>query len=335
MEMNTRLQVEHPVTEAITGQDLVEWQLRVASGEPLPRAQQDLQIDGWAMEARLYAENPTAGFLPSTGPLRHLRLPPGLRIDSGIEEGGEVTGHYDPMLAKLIVHGPNRRAAARKLAAACADVEVWPVRTNAAFLARVAGDAAFVAGDIDTGFIERRAATLIPAPEPSEEVVQATARALLHEGELECGPWGNLIGFRQNAAACSRVDVAVGAAAYWVAIDPARPGDSVSIASIDGQRVLFRRGEAWPFGMPDSVRAAGAVQVSDGALQSPMPGRIVSVAVRLGQSVAKGQTLLTLEAMKMEHALIAPFDGTVAELAVSIGDQVAENVTLARIASSS
>src|SRR5882757_2337620 len=332
MEMNTRLQVEHPVTEAITGQDLVEWQLRVASGEPLPRTQQDLQIDGWAMEARLYAENPTAGFLPSTGPLRHLRLPFGLRVDSGIEEGGEVTGYYDPMIAKLIVHAPNREAAARKLTAACAGVEVWPVRTNAAFIARVAGDAAFVACDIDTGFIERRAATLIPAPEPSEEVVQAAARALLHEGELERGPWGNLIGFRQNAAACSRVDVAVGTTAYWVAIHPARPAEPVSIVSIDGQRVLFRRGEAWNFGMPDSVRAAGAAQVSDGALQSPMPGRIVSVAVRLGQTVTKGQTLLTLEAMKMEHALIAPFDGTVGELSASIGDQVAENVTLVRIA---
>jgi 3-methylcrotonyl-CoA carboxylase alpha subunit len=332
MEMNTRLQVEHPVTEAITGQDLVEWQLRVASGEPLPRAQQDLQIDGWAMEARLYAENPTAGFLPSTGPLRHLRLPTGIRVDSGIEEGGEVTGYYDPMIAKLIVHAPNRKAAARKLERACAGVEVWPVRTNAAFLARVAGDAAFVAGDIDTGFIERHAATLVPAPEPSKEVVQAAARALLHEGELECGPWGNLIGFRQNAAACSRVDVAVGTTAYWVAIDYARPAGPVSIVSIDGQRVLFRRGEAWNFALPDSVRAAGAAQVSDGALQSPMPGRIVSVAVRLGQNVTKGQTLLTLEAMKMEHALIAPFDGTVGELSVSVGDQVAENVTLVRIA---
>src|ERR1700731_4584446 len=145
MEMNTRLQVEHPVTEAITGQDLVEWQLRVASGEPLPRTQAELQIDGWAMEARLYAENPTAGFLPSTGPLRHLRLPSRIRVDNGVEQGGEVTGYYDPMIAKLIVHARNRKAAARKLTAACAGVEAWPVRTNAAFLARVADDAAFVA----------------------------------------------------------------------------------------------------------------------------------------------------------------------------------------------
>ena len=335
MEMNTRLQVEHPVTEAITGQDLVEWQLRVAGGEPLPRTQAELQIDGWAMEARLYAENPTAGFLPSTGPLRHLRLPSRIRVDSGVEEGGEVTGYYDPMIAKLIVHAPNRSAAARKLGAACAEVEVWPVRTNAAFLARVAGDAAFVAGDIDTGFIERHAAALIPAPEPAEAVVQAAARALRQEGGLEPGPWENLTGFRQSAPAYAKIDVAVGATAYFVTVDPTHPPEPVSFADIDGQRVLFRRGEAWSFGLPDSVRTAGAVAVSDGALQSPMPGRIVSVAVRLGQSVTKGQTLLTLEAMKMEHALIAPFDGTVGELSVSVGDQVAENVTLVRIASPS
>src|SRR6202045_4274040 len=145
MEMNTRLQVEHPVTEAITGQDLVEWQFRVASGEPLPLAQDELAINGWAVEARLYAENPSAGFLPATGAAKHLRLPKDVRIDCGIEEGGEVTGYYDPMIAKLIVHAPNRKAAARKLTAACAGVEAWPVRTNAAFLARVADDAAFVA----------------------------------------------------------------------------------------------------------------------------------------------------------------------------------------------
>jgi 3-methylcrotonyl-CoA carboxylase alpha subunit len=332
MEMNTRLQVEHPVTEAITGQDLVEWQLRVAGGEPLPRAQQELQIDGWAMEARLYAENPTAGFLPSTGPLRHLRLPSGIRVDSGIEEGGEVTPFYDPMIAKLIVHAPNRKAAARKLSAACAAVEVWPVRTNAAFLARVAADAAFTAGDIDTGFIERHAAALIPAPEPDEAVVRAAARALIDEGGLEPGPWDNLTGFRQNASAYLKIDVAVGATPHIVAVDPAQRAAPASIQRIDGQRVLFWRGEAWNFGLPDSVRVAGTAQVSDGALQSPMPGRIVSVSVQLGQTVTKGQTLLTLEAMKMEHALTAPFDGTVGELSASVGDQVAENVTLVRIA---
>jgi 3-methylcrotonyl-CoA carboxylase alpha subunit len=328
MEMNTRLQVEHPVTEAITGQDLVEWQLRVASGEPLPCAQKDLHIDGWAMEARLYAENPSAGFLPSTGPLRHLRFPADIRVDSGVEEGGEVTGFYDPMIAKLIVHAANRKAAARKLAAACASVEVWPVHTNAAFLARVADDPAFVCAEIDTGFIERRAGTLIPALEPSEDMVRAAACALVDFRARD--PWSGLTGFRQNAPPYLKVDVAVGERAYTVAIDPTqRP--AASIVNIDGERILFGRGEAWSFDLPSSVRVAGSGAISDGALRSPMPGRIVSVAVREGQAVTKGQTLLALEAMKMEHALIAPFAGTVSELAVSVGDQVAENVTLVRI----
>jgi len=327
MEMNTRLQVEHPVTEAITGQDLVEWQLRVASGEPLPLTQDALHIDGWAMEARLYAENPAAGFLPSIGPLRHLRFPADIRVDSGVEQGGEVTGFYDPMIAKLIVHASSRKAAARKLAASCASVQVWPVHTNAAFLARVADDAAFVAGEIDTGFIERRADTLIPSLEPSEEVVRAAACALVSDNASS--PWSGLVGFRQNAPLHLKIDVAVGEHTYSVAIDP--PQQPASIVSIDGQRVLFRCGEAWRFGLPDSARVDGPAALSDGALQSPMPGRIVSVSVRQGQIVAKGQTLLALEAMKMEHALIAPFDGTVGEVAVSVGDQVAENVTLVRI----
>jgi len=327
MEMNTRLQVEHPVTEAITGQDLVEWQLRVASGEPLPCNQDSLHIHGWAMEARLYAENPSAGFLPSTGPLRHLRFPTGVRVDSGVEEGGEVTGFYDPMIAKLIAHAPSRKAAARELAAACASVQVWPVRTNAAFLARVAEDAAFIAGEIDTGFIERHADTLIPALEPGEEVLRAAAWALVSGGAAD--PWSGLIGFRQNAPPHLKVDVAVSEHTHSVAIDSVPP--PASMVSFDGQRVLFRRGEAWSFGLPDSAGVDGPAATTDGALRSPMPGRIVSVSVQPGQVVSKGQTLLSLEAMKMEHALVAPFGGTVADLAASVGDQVAENVMLVRI----
>jgi 3-methylcrotonyl-CoA carboxylase alpha subunit len=328
MEMNTRLQVEHPVTEAITGQDLVEWQLRVASGEPLPLAQKDIRLDGWAMEARLYAENPTTGFLPSTGPLRHLRLPSGIRVDSGVDEGGEVTGFYDPMIAKLIVHAPNRQAAARKLSSACASVEVWPVRTNAAFLSRVAGDAAFAAGDIDTGFIERHAATLIPSAEPSEQVMAEAASALVAErrtGDV----WSGLTGFRSNSGTQLKVAVTVGEHSGVAEASAGRAPAAVAV--IDGERVLFHRGEAWGFGSPSSTQFSSTAAVSDGALRSPMPGRIVSVSVRAGERVAKGQTLLALEAMKMEHALIAPFAGTVAELSVSVGNQVAENVTLVRI----
>ncbi|WP_174293243.1 acetyl-CoA carboxylase biotin carboxylase subunit, partial [Sphingomonas bacterium] len=241
MEMNTRLQVEHPVTEAITGQDLVEWQLRVASGEPLPKTQDQLAINGWAMEARLYAENPATGFLPSTGPLERLRFPRGLRIDSGVEEGGEVTPFYDPMIAKIIVAAPTRAAAANKLARACGKVEVWPVRTNAAFLARAAADPDFVAARIDTGFIERHADRLIPAAEPSEPVLQAAAHALLPpRGTV---PWTALHGFRVNAAADLCVAVAVAGRTHLVTLTE-RPQATIA----DG--VLYLAGEAWPFGPP-------------------------------------------------------------------------------------
>jgi 3-methylcrotonyl-CoA carboxylase alpha subunit len=342
MEMNTRLQVEHPVTEAITGQDLVEWQLRVADGEPLPRTQSELAIDGWAIEARLYAENPSAGFLPSTGRLAHLHLPETIRVDAGVEQGDEVTGWYDPMLAKLIVHAAGRRAAALRLAAAAASVEAWPVRTNAALLARLAADPAFLAADIDTGFIERHAARLIPGVEPSAGVLRAAAAALCRADPND--PWTTLQGFRANLPADTRVDVSVGEHAHTVelgppidasslTIEPAVPvgASSVTIASVDGERVLFCRGEAWRFGPVTRARGTAAPAATDGALRSPLPGRVVSVSVRDGDTVRKGQAVLAVEAMKMEHALVAPFDGTVADLEVAVGDQVAENVTLARI----
>ncbi len=327
MEMNTRLQVEHPVTEAITGQDLVEWQIRVAAGERLPLRQEQLRIDGWAMEARLYAENPTTGFLPSTGRLRHLHLPAGIRVDSGVEAGDEVTGFYDPMLAKLIVHGADRRTAARALADACGAVEVWPVHTNAAFLARVAAAPAFVAGHVDTGFIERHAATLIPSAEPDAALLRAAARALVPADTSE--PWAALVGFRAAAVSQNKVTVAVGDRVYASTFDAATAPPRV--LDLDGERVLFRNGEAWRVGAPTSERGAETGTVSDGVLRSPMPGRIVSVSVTLGEQVVRGRPLLALEAMKMEHALLAPFDGTVAELAVAEGDQVAEHVPLIRI----
>jgi len=327
MEMNTRLQVEHPVTEAITGQDLVEWQLRVASGEPLPLRQEDLRINGWAMEARLYAENPTTGFLPSTGPLDHLRLPSNIRVDSGVEQGGEVTPYYDPMIAKLIVHAATRPLAAGALADACRAVEVWPVRTNAAFLARAAGDAAFVAGEIDTGLIERDAERLIPSAEPSASVLQAAATALLPRDILD--PWTALAGFRTNAAPENRVEVEVAGSAHIVALEPATPNGN--IVEVSGETVLFLNGEAWPIGRPRADHATGGHGAGDGAILSPMPGRIVSVDVSEGMVVAKGQKLLVLEAMKMEQALVAPFDGVVTALSAVAGSQVAEGVMLARI----
>ncbi|WP_294324544.1 biotin carboxylase N-terminal domain-containing protein [uncultured Sphingomonas sp.] len=323
MEMNTRLQVEHPVTEAITGTDLVEWQLRVASGEPLPSRQDDLSITGWAMEARLYAENPATGFLPSTGPLTHLHLPGDIRVDAGVRQGDAVTPHYDPMIAKLIVHAPTRTAAAAKLAKAAASVQVWPVRTNAAFLARCAGDPDFVAEAIDTGFIERHADRLVPDGQASELVTGAAAAALVQSDPAD--PWRALSGFRLNAAPDERVAVAIGGATRL-----ATPAPGGTVAQVGIERVLFADGEAFPFAAPVAGQGGGA-SAGDGAILSPMPGRIVAVEVAAGDRVTAGQRLVVLEAMKMEQALLSPFDGIVADLAATPGGQVAEGVVLARI----
>ena len=324
MEMNTRLQVEHPVTEAITGQDLVEWQLRVAAGEPLPLTQDALRIDGWAMEARLYAENPTTGFLPSIGPLDRLRFPAGVRTDSGVEEGGEVTPYYDPMIAKLIVTAPTRTAAARKLADACAQVEVWPVRTNAGFLARAAAHPDFVGGQVDTGFIERHAAVLVPHAEPSPAIAGAAAALLVAGGT---GPWTALPGFRSNAPADDRVLVDIAGTPVLAEV---KADATARTAMVGDRRILFSGGEAWPFAVP-RAGAGGSAAAGDGSIVAPMPGRIVSVDVADGDSVTNGQRLIVLEAMKMEQALLAPFDGIVSALKVVEGAQVPEGTVLVQI----
>jgi 3-methylcrotonyl-CoA carboxylase alpha subunit len=331
MEMNTRLQVEHPVTEAITGQDLVEWQLRVAAGEHLPLRQEQLTMTGCAMEARLYAENPSAGFLPSIGRLEHLRLPADIRIDSGVEQGDVVSPHYDAMIAKLIAHGPTRRCAAGQLAAACAAVEVWPVKTNAAFLARTLANTDFLAGKVDTGFIERHGPALIPEVEPTAAVLQAAAHAVLKAGASSepTGPWQALSGFRMAAPIESRVRVEVGGRAHSVELDPA--GGHGTTCEVNGERVLFLHGEAWPFGMLRTHQNAGN-QATDGTIVAPMPGRIVALDVAQGGAVTRGQRLLVLEAMKLEHSLLAPCDGVVTELSVAGGQQVVEGALLLRIA---
>jgi 3-methylcrotonyl-CoA carboxylase alpha subunit len=323
MEMNTRLQVEHPVTEAITGQDLVEWQIRVASGEPLPLEQGELSVDGWAMEARLYAENPSAGFLPSIGRLEHLRIPEGVRIDSGVEQGDEVTAHYDPMIGKLISHAPGRRQAAIQLANACAGVEVWPVRTNAAFLARTLRQRDFLAGAVDTGFIERHLTDLVPPADPTMRVLQAAAEALL-PGDIR-GPWTALTGFRMNAEAYRHVSVEVAGQPYLVNLDRAQqPGGGM-------KDVVFMDGEAWSFGPRRADHASGGQSSSDGSVMAPMPGNVIAVSVAEGDRVLRGQPLVIIEAMKMEQTLNAPFDGIVAELRASPGMQVIEGHLLVRI----
>jgi acetyl/propionyl-CoA carboxylase alpha subunit len=334
MEMNTRLQVEHPVTEMVTGQDLVEWQLRVAAGEPLPLAQDQIKLDGWAMEARLYAENPSNKFLPSTGKLEHFVLPEakdGVRVDSGVEEGGEVTPFYDPMIA------PTRAAAAAKLADACAEVEVWPVKTNAGFLARCAAHPDFVAGEVDTGFIEGRLDVLVGDGRPPEAVAMmaATAFAELDATDEAPTPWSSLggaTGFRLNGAPRAEMRLAVAGETLTVPlVDADFDPDQGLLIVADDQVVVFDGGDAYAFSPAIAAAVAGEGGGSDGQLLSPMPGRIVSVGAQMGAKVAKGQAIVTLEAMKMEHALVAPFDGVLAELSAKAGDQVSEGVVLARI----
>ncbi|WP_064830093.1 acetyl/propionyl/methylcrotonyl-CoA carboxylase subunit alpha [Rhizobium phaseoli] len=319
MEMNTRLQVEHPVTEAITGEDLVLWQLKVAAGEPLPKSQDEISMNGWAFEARLYAENPSAGYLPSTGRLDHLKLPETVRVDSGVDQGNEITAFYDPMIAKIIAHGPNRQAALSKLAASCAGVEVWPVKSNAGLLARIATDPDFRAARIDTGFLDRHGESLV-ASGPDETVIDKAATAL-SKGTIG-DPWSALTGFRIAGPSDSRVRVRIDGHLHW---GRARGDLEANAVEMDEATVLFDAGNAWPIGLPHAGEVEANHGVGDGAILSPMPGLVISVDVTEGDRVAKGDRLLTVEAMKMEHTLRAPFDGIVGKLQVSPGVRVSEN----------
>ncbi|WP_332811222.1 acetyl/propionyl/methylcrotonyl-CoA carboxylase subunit alpha [Sphingomonas sp.] len=331
MEMNTRLQVEHPVTEEITGQDLVEWQLRVASGEPLPKSQDELAIDGWAIEARLYAEDPAHEFLPSTGRLDHFVLGGSIRVDSGVEEGGRISPYYDPMIAKLIARGSSRAEALARLIPALEDAEIWPVKTNAGFLARAAADPDFAAGEIDTGFIPARLDRLVPEPHPSDAVWNLAAAAMLASDFRGASdpPWVALEGLRVNAAPDLNVTLSHGGETRT--IDLTREDLFEGAATTHGASwLVFTQGQAFAFTLGGASRDAAA-GAGDGSLVSPMPGRVIAVDVREGDAVAKGQKLVTLEAMKMEHSLVAPFDGIVAELRAADGAQVSEGALLVRI----
>jgi 3-methylcrotonyl-CoA carboxylase alpha subunit len=348
MEMNTRLQVEHPVTEEITGQDLVEWQIRVASGEPLPQKQEELTINGNAIEARLYAEDPAKQFLPSIGKLEYLKLPKELiRVESGVEQGAVVSPFYDPMIAKLVVHEPTRAQAIKTLAKAASATAIWPVKTNAAFLARVLSTEAFAAGDINTGFIPARIEELVPADEPAAEVLQAAAMALAKhspgkrmphgvngsflQDEAKESPWFANFGFRLNGAPCREIRMQTGPEVFQVEV---RNPDGQLPAWVEPHRnqVLVGRNDGLVFAF-EVPRPTGVQNVvaSDGMLVSPMPGRVIGVAVRIGDKVTKGQKLLILEAMKMEHSLTAPFAGLVAELHAMEGAQISEGTLLVRI----
>ncbi|WOK37188.1 acetyl/propionyl/methylcrotonyl-CoA carboxylase subunit alpha [Sphingomonas sp. C3-2] len=319
MEMNTRLQVEHPVTEEITGQDLVEWQLRVAAGEPLPCQQDELSIEGWAMEARLYAEDPAKGFLPSIGRLELFQLGEGLggRIDTGVYEGAEVSPFYDPMIAKLIAHGDNRDEARELLSDMLEDSAVWPVRTNAAFLIQALAHPDFAAGTVDTGLIAREGDEMTVAPQPSGEALTRAAMQIV--------PRSPFSGFRLNAPARRQAAFLLDGNAVEVTLEGV--GADAPVSSM----LFAESGTVWQL-RPFRADGAGAGGVADGTILSPMPGRIIAVDVAAGASVTKGQKLVTLEAMKMEHSLVAPFDGIVEELNAVSGGQVSEGALLVRIA---
>ena len=324
MEMNTRLQVEHPVTEEITGVDLVEWQLRVASGEPLPLRQDELSIDGHAIEARLYAEDPAKGFLPSVGRLEFFELDGSVRIDTGVCQGSEVSPFYDPMIAKMIAHDLDREGAIQSLAWALNDSKIWPVKNNAAFLINALEHPDFVSGNVDTGLIQRAGDALIPDENADIDDLARSAEQYSNQA---------IAGFRLNGDRNHKAVLSVDGVATEVAIpiveyvDP-RP----FVFSQNAPSGFFQTGNGKTLWV-EPYRYAGGAHASahDGDIFSPMPGRIIAVDVAAGQAVTKGQKLLTLEAMKMEHSLIAPFDGVVAELNAEAGAQVQVEALLVRI----
>ena len=347
MEMNTRLQVEHPVTEEITGVDLVEWQLRVASGEALPKRQEELSINGWAMEARLYAEDPVT-FLPSIGPLQIYRPHfDNLRIETGYAQGDEVSPFYDPMIEKIIAHADTREEAAQSVADVCSGIDVWPVKTNAPLLWRALEHPDFLAGKVTTGFIESHKDALSPPVAIPEAAYFAGAVALavserngqptdVTSGKVVLPPsapgniWREAFGFRLNAPVERGVAVSVDGQVEIVNLSDRWRTSAHYAELVDGGWAIPIEGQ-WFYAT--APRASGSVtgSTSSGTILSPMPGRIIAVDVTQGQSVTKGQKLLTLEAMKMEHSLTAPFDGVVAELSAAVGGQVSEGAVLVLI----
>ncbi|WP_406508532.1 biotin carboxylase N-terminal domain-containing protein [Streptomyces sp. NBC_00212] len=355
MEMNTRLQVEHPVTELVAsigpaaaggGIDLVEWQLRVAAGERLPYEQKDITLTGHAIEARICAEDPSRGFLPSGGTVLSLREPQGdgVRTDSGLSEGTEVGSLYDPMLSKVIAYGPDRATALRKLRAALADTVTLGVPTNAGFLRRLLAHPAVVAGELDTGLVEREADSLVPDGVPDEVYAAAAAVRLdaLRPAPVDgwTDPFSVPSGWRMGGEPAPL--------AHWLKVpgnEPVRASGSGRVerdrvtVELDGVTHTFHRagswlgrdGDSWHVTDHDPVEAALSGKVHGGAdtLAAPMPGTVTVVKVAVGDEVDAGQSLLVVEAMKMEHVISAPHAGTVTELDVTPGSTVAMDQVLA------
>ena len=368
MEMNTRLQVEHPVTEAITGRDLVEWQLRVAAGEPLPASQQALAITGHAFEARLYAEDPARGFLPATGRLTHLAFPAetaGVRVDTGVRQGDEISPYYDPMIAKLIVHANSRQAALNKLSAALADCLVAGVTTNLSFLGALSRHADFAAGRVDTGLIDRDQENLTRETPPPDEVLALAALASLGllASRPAADPWDSLAGWRLWSEAkhfahlnwrnesLERLVIAKGTgdfevhgegASLAVAVEGReatrlrlRFGEKLVFADVveaDDTITVFWDGDSYDFTLPDRLSEAEGVEAGGDVVTAPMPGLVKLIKTEPGSEVGKGDPLIVMEAMKMELSLPAPRPGRVAELLCAEGERVQEGAILLKLA---
>jgi 3-methylcrotonyl-CoA carboxylase alpha subunit len=362
MEMNTRLQVEHPVTEAITGLDLVELQLRVAAGEALPFQQQDLRITGHAFEARVYAEDVPRGFLPAVGRLEHVAFPEGttfgqgpVRIDSGVGSGDEISPWYDPMIAKVIVHGPTRAAALNMLTAALADCHIAGPETNLAFLGALSTHPDFRRGQFDTGLIARDLTRLVDdAPPPADVVAVAVLAAL---GLLAATD--DLSGFRQwsqaesyasllyKGARLERHMTKIGPGVYRVegdgitseltvaalggtryALRQGGGSSQVSLVLKDSSVTVFSKGQIFRFTIPDALDSGSHAEAGGDAIMAPMHGLVCSISASPGQTITRGMALVMLEAMKMEHVLKAPRDGVIAEILMAVGDQVSEGSLL-------
>ncbi|WP_422357035.1 acetyl/propionyl/methylcrotonyl-CoA carboxylase subunit alpha [Qipengyuania flava] len=324
MEMNTRLQVEHPVTEEITGVDLVEWQLRVASGEAIPLKQDELSINGWAIEARLYAEDPSKGFLPSPGRVDSMLFDYRARLETAVEDGDTVSPFYDPMIAKVVCHGADREAAIEALLGWLDHSFILPIITNKAFLYACVDLPEFKNANLDTGLIERKYDQLTSIPSPTRRVLDAAGWRIKEE-VLDGHQWGDhafengLFGFRLNAPAEPKHAIYADREAQLVTLN-APPQDVAS--DIAGNSVVVtERGYTHVFAL-NPPHGSGAASAADGAILAPMPGKIIAVDVAEGDTVTAGQRLMVLEAMKMEHALTAPFDGTVIELPAVAGSQV-------------
>lgn len=356
MEMNTRLQVEHPVTEMVTGTDLVEWQLRVASGEKLPKMQNEIALTGHAFEARIYAEDATKGFLPATGTLHHLKYPDAapegatMRIETGVRAGDAISPYYDPMIAKLVVHAKDRQAALEALGAALSQTEIAGSTVNTAFLVALAADPDFAAGDVDTSLIARHQPALTEVAPPSDETVAAAALAASGAGALPASsdPWSSLAGYahfhsvaRRTRLKFGEIDIAARVSMrpdgrFRVALD--EPYDNANahdfratprLARWPGHITVFEGAVGYTFTVPDPLARADEAAAGAGSLRAPMPGLVKLVRAAKGDAVIKGQPLLILEAMKMEHTIAAPHDGVIAEIATE-GAQVTDGTVLVR-----